>query len=104
MARDKFHDHPSLIVLGCSTDNKLPIFSFVIKQQPSGRLLHHNFVSAILNDLFGIQSRGGCACAGPYAQVITLFELVSLKLILFIATLGPFACRKLQLFLSYEFV
>lgn len=23
---------------------------------------------AILNDVFGIQARGGCACAGPYAQ------------------------------------
>jgi selenocysteine lyase/cysteine desulfurase len=33
-----------------------------------GYYLHHNFVVAVLNDLFGIQSRGGCACAGPYAQ------------------------------------
>ena len=31
----------------------------------SGRYLHHNFVVALLNDLFGIQSRGGCSCAGP---------------------------------------
>lgn len=23
---------------------------------------------ALLNDLFGIQARGGCACAGPYGQ------------------------------------
>ena len=30
--------------------------------------LHHNFVCSLLNDLFGIQARGGCACAGPYAQ------------------------------------
>src|SRR4029450_608785 len=28
--------------------------------------LHHNFVVAVLNDLFGIQSRGGCSCAGPH--------------------------------------
>lgn len=79
MAKDKFHDQLSLIILGCDTDNKLPIFSFVIKHQSSGRLLHHNFVSAILNDLFGIQSRGGCACAGPYAQVFTFFESVSIR-------------------------
>ena len=32
-------------------------------------MLHHNFVSVLLNDLYGIQARGGCACAGPYAQV-----------------------------------
>ena len=38
-------------------------------EHPETRLyLHHNFVSAVLNDLFGIQARGGCACAGPYAQ------------------------------------
>ena len=30
--------------------------------------LHYNFVCALLNDLYGIQSRGGCQCAGPYAQ------------------------------------
>ena len=29
------------------------------------KVLHYNFVSILLNDLFGIQSRGGCACAGP---------------------------------------
>ena len=33
-----------------------------------GVFLHHNFVCSLLNDLFGIQARGGCACAGPYAQ------------------------------------
>ena len=35
---------------------------------PGGRYLHHNFVVALLNDLFGIQSRGGCSCAGPYGH------------------------------------
>lgn len=35
-----------------------------------GYYLHHNFVVALLNDLFGIQSRGGCACAGPYAHSV----------------------------------
>jgi selenocysteine lyase/cysteine desulfurase len=50
----------------------LPILSFLIEapsQSQTGKCyLHHNFVSALLNDVFGIQSRGGCACAGPYAQ------------------------------------
>ena len=31
-----------------------------------GRLLHSHFVAALLNDLFGIQVRSGCFCAGPY--------------------------------------
>lgn len=51
-----------------STPGRLPILSFVVRHPPSGLLLHHNFVCAILNDLYGIQARGGCACAGPYAQ------------------------------------
>jgi hypothetical protein len=29
-------------------------------------LLHANFVAAVLSDLFGIQARSGCFCAGPY--------------------------------------
>ena len=32
---------------------------------PAG-LLHANFVAAVLSDLFGIQARSGCFCAGPY--------------------------------------
>ena len=32
------------------------------------RLLHHAYVVALLNDLFGIQARGGCSCAGPYGH------------------------------------
>ena len=40
--------------------------SFVVRH--GDRYLHHNFVVALLNDLFGIQSRGGCSCAGPYGH------------------------------------
>ena len=32
------------------------------------RDLHYGFVVALLNDLFGIQARGGCSCAGPYGH------------------------------------
>ena len=28
-------------------------------------MLHFHFVAALLNDLYGIQVRSGCACAGP---------------------------------------
>jgi hypothetical protein len=35
--------------------------------------LHWNFVVAVLNDLFGIQARGGCSCAGPYGH--SLFRI-----------------------------
>ncbi len=39
------------------------------------RYLHHNFVVALLNDLFGIQSRGGCSCAGPYGHQLLGIDL-----------------------------
>ena len=45
---------------------RLPVISFRIRH--GGRYLHHNFVVALLNDLFGIQARGGCSCAGPYGH------------------------------------
>ena len=37
--------------------------------------LHHNYVVALLNDLFGIQSRGGCSCAGPYGHRLLGIDL-----------------------------
>lgn len=54
-------------ILGNLQAERLSIVSFVIKC-PSDRYLHHNFIVAVLNDLFGIQSRGGCSCAGPYGH------------------------------------
>lgn len=60
----------------------LPIFSFLVKHQfPEYNaqkkilFLHYNFVCSLLNDLFGIQARGGCQCAGPFSQ--QLLGLVS---------------------------
>ncbi|KAL7553131.1 hypothetical protein ACHAWF_016393 [Thalassiosira exigua] len=69
---------PNLVVLGKENNaasgtlpsscvgRHLPVFSFLIRC--GRRFLHYNFVCALLNDLFGIQSRGGCQCAGPYSQ------------------------------------
>ena len=48
--------------------------SFVVRR-PGGRYLHHNFVVALLNDLFGIQARGGCSCAGPYGHRLLGIDL-----------------------------
>ena len=39
------------------------------------RYLHHNYVVALLNDLFGIQTRGGCSCAGPYGHRLLGIDL-----------------------------
>ena len=48
-------------------DRRVGIISFNLKDD-SGNYLHHKFATALLNDLFGIQSRAGCSCAGPYGH------------------------------------
>lgn len=60
--------HDAIEVLGNHDRERLSIVSFVIAHDRPGRYLHHNYVVALLNDLFGIQSRGGCSCAGPYGH------------------------------------
>jgi len=60
-------EEPALQILGNLDARRLSIVSFVVRA-PSGDYLHHNFVVALLNDLFGIQTRGGCSCAGPYGH------------------------------------
>ncbi|HEU4318472.1 MAG TPA: aminotransferase class V-fold PLP-dependent enzyme [Acidimicrobiia bacterium] len=55
---------PNITILGNPEARRLSIVSFLIRHRD--RVLHHNFVVALLNDVFGIQARGGCSCAGPY--------------------------------------
>jgi selenocysteine lyase/cysteine desulfurase len=47
----------------------------VVRGAAPERYLHHNFVVALLNDLFGIQARGGCSCAGPYGHRLLGIDL-----------------------------
>ena len=56
-----------LEILGSPTAPRLPIFSFLVKD-PRGGYVHPQLITRILSDRFGIQARGGCACAGPYAH------------------------------------
>jgi len=70
-ALHRWDRNPRIEILGNRHARRLSIVSFRIR---AGRIrnrpayLHHNFVVAVLNDLFGIQSRGGCSCAGPYGH------------------------------------
>jgi len=65
--------HPGLRLLGSLTAPRLSIVSFLIRHGDG--FLHHNYVVALLNDLFGIQSRGGCSCAGPYGHRLLGIDL-----------------------------
>ena len=62
----RWERNPAIEILGNHEAERLSIVSFVVRH--GGRYLHHNFVVALLNDLFGIQARGGCSCAGPYGH------------------------------------
>jgi len=95
-ALKRLASNPNIEVLGNLKAKRQAILSFIIysttngssagewsdgKQKNEGELdlwaetgnqrdkpLHGPFVAALLNDLFGIQARGGCACAGPYGH------------------------------------
>ena len=56
--------NPNIEILGSTELERLAIVSFGLRH--GGRHLHANFVVALLSDLFGIQARSGCFCAGPY--------------------------------------
>ena len=69
-----WQQEPTIEVLGNLDAERLSIISFVVRA-PSGHYLHHNYVVALLNDLFGIQSRGGCSCAGPYGHQLLHIDI-----------------------------
>ncbi len=51
-------------ILARNIKNRLGIFSFYIDG------IHYNLIVKLLNDRFGIQTRGGCACAGTYGHFL----------------------------------
>ncbi len=61
-------NNPQIRILGSPEPERLAIVSFGVRH-PRG-WLHADFVVAVLSDLFGIQARSGCFCAGPYIHRI----------------------------------
>jgi selenocysteine lyase/cysteine desulfurase len=51
-------------ILADNITERLGIFSFYTDN------IHHNLVTRLLNDRFGIQVRGGCSCAGTYGHFL----------------------------------
>lgn len=77
----RFENNPKIIILGPHDKlNRVSIVSFVIRHKD--RSLHSNFVVRLLSDLFGIQGRSGCSCAGPYGhKLLNIDENVSFDLL-----------------------
>jgi selenocysteine lyase/cysteine desulfurase len=63
---EEWRGNPAIDVLGPTECDRLAIVSFNIRGPES--MLHAGYVTALLNDLFGLQVRGGCSCAGPYGH------------------------------------
>lgn len=66
-ARSVWENNPNIELLGTDKGPRLPIFSFRIRDGKGG-YIHHQLFTRMLSDCYGIQARGGCACAGPYAH------------------------------------
>jgi hypothetical protein len=64
----RWRRHPNIEILGDDEHDRVSIVSFLLRH--GERYLHWSYVVALLNDLFGIQARGGCSCAGPYGHVL----------------------------------
>jgi len=58
------HNIPGLHILADNIEDRLGVISFYIED------LHYNLIVKILSDRFGIQVRGGCACAGTYGHYL----------------------------------
>lgn len=55
---------PGLKLLANNVRDRLGIISFYIEG------IHYNLIVRLLNDKYGIQTRGGCACAGTYGHYL----------------------------------
>lgn len=69
----RWQQNDNISMLGNLEADRLSIVSFRILHK--GKDLHYGFIIALLNDLFGIQARGGCSCAGPYGHALLNIDL-----------------------------
>jgi len=68
-ALDAWRKVPEIELIGISKNSPaLPIFSMRIRDRQRGGYVHQQLFTRLLSDCYGIQARGGCACAGPYAH------------------------------------
>lgn len=76
-AIESWGQNPNIFILGNHDAWRLSIVSFVVRH--GERYLHHNYVATLLNDLFGIQARAGCSCAGPYGHRLLGIDIETSK-------------------------
>ncbi|MBD0776927.1 aminotransferase class V-fold PLP-dependent enzyme [Maribacter sp. ANRC-HE7] len=65
----------NLHILAKEHQDRLGVFSFYIDDA------HYNLVVKLLNDRYGIQTRGGCSCAGTYGHFLLHVDQLTSKAI-----------------------
>jgi selenocysteine lyase/cysteine desulfurase len=84
---DRFSKIENIELLEGNNKKRLGVISFIVKGA------HYNLIVKILNDRFGIQTRGGCACAGTYGHLLLhVNEIESYELLDMIHT-GDLSCK-----------
>ena len=66
---DRLPGMPGVTILAAAQRRRLGIVSFIAEHA------HYNLIVRILNDRFGIQTRGGCSCAGPYGHFLLNIDM-----------------------------
>ena len=64
LAFDGLDRIPGIKIMDDQHRNRLGIISFYVVK------IHYNLLVKLLNDIYGIQTRGGCACAGTYGHIL----------------------------------
>ncbi len=64
IAFDEMNSIPNLRILANNIKKRLGVISFYLEK------IHFNMVVKLLSDRYGVQVRGGCACAGTYGHFL----------------------------------
>ena len=64
IAFDKLQQIDGVHILADNIKERIGVVSFYSEK------IHHNLITKLLNDKYGIQVRGGCSCAGPYGHFL----------------------------------
>ena len=83
---DRLEKITDLEILG-ATRKRLGIVSFTVKN------MHYDLIVKTLNDRFGIQTRGGCNCAGPYGHLLLNIDKTRSYGILNALKAGDMSCK-----------
>ncbi len=70
---EKLNAIENLKILAPKHTDRLGVFSFYIEDA------HYNLIVKLLNDRFGVQTRGGCSCAGTYGHYLLNVDQLTSK-------------------------